>query len=65
MYFGFDTHDCSKLHSSPSTASPVQMEIASRLYLDVDEFLGDDTTTFADKDWATLLASKRLTYNGE
>lgn len=41
-----------------------QLESITRLYLDADEFIGDELTKFPNKDWGRLLADKQLSYDG-
>ena len=56
-----DLSNLARLHS-PSDA---QMEAISRLYLNVDEFIGDGSKAFTVRDWKTIIQSRTLSYDGE
>ena len=56
-----DLSNLARLHS-PSDA---QMEAISRLYLNVDEFIGDGSKVFTVRDWKSIIDSKTLRYDGE
>ena len=56
-----DLSNLACLHS-PSDA---QMEAISRLYLCVDEFIGDGSKIFQVRDWASIIMSKSLSHEGE
>ncbi len=64
MYCGFG-HETFKGAAVAGPLSVAQMESLGRLYTAADLFIGDDAQAMPGRDWAELLQSRRLGYDGE